>query len=70
MNTWLHYKNKHQPGLDYPSGGATDTVLDIWKAAAPHIDIIGTDLYAADRDEFDRSAIIGITQSLRNPSER
>lgn len=54
VNTWLHYKNKHLPGTDYPSGGATDTVLDIWKATAPHIDVIGTDLYASERDEFDR----------------
>ncbi|AFC85800.1 DUF5597 domain-containing protein [Frateuria aurantia] len=66
VNTWLHYKNKHQPGLDYPSGGATDTVLDVWKAAAPHIDAIGTDLYATDRDEFDR--VIGQYHRADNPA--
>ncbi|MHC1479185.1 DUF5597 domain-containing protein [Frateuria aurantia] len=65
VNTWLHYKNKHIPGTDYPSGGATDRVLDIWKAAAPHIDLIGTDLYASDRGEFDR--VIGQYDRPDNP---
>ncbi len=65
VNTWLHYKNKRLPGSDYPSGGATDTVLDIWKAAAPHIDAIGTDLYTSDRGEFDR--VIGQYGRADNP---
>jgi len=32
------------PGA-YESGGPTDNVLDIWKAAAPAIDILGPDVY-------------------------
>ena len=35
------------PG-SYPSGGAVDTVLPIWKAAAPAIDCFGIDLYNPD----------------------
>lgn len=52
VNTWLRYKGKHMPGYDYPSGGATWNVLDLWKASAPHIDLIGTDIYSTDYDEF------------------
>ncbi len=52
VNTWLRYKGKHLPGDDYPSGGATWNVLDLWKASAPHIDLIGTDLYTTDYTEF------------------
>ncbi|MBB5356935.1 beta-galactosidase GanA [Rhodanobacter sp. ANJX3] len=52
VNTWLRYKGKHLPGDDYPSGGATWNVLDLWKASAPHIDLIGTDLYTTDYGEF------------------
>jgi beta-galactosidase GanA len=32
----------------YPSGGAVDTVIPIWKAAAPAIDVYGIDLYDSD----------------------
>ena len=32
----------------YESGGATDNVLDIWKAAAPAIDILCPDIYMND----------------------
>jgi hypothetical protein len=35
------------PGA-YESGGPTDNVLDIWKAAAPAIDILGPDVYQRD----------------------
>jgi beta-galactosidase GanA len=52
VNTWLRYKSKHMPGYDYPSGGATWNVLDTWKASAPHIDFIGTDLYSTEYSEF------------------
>ncbi len=39
-----------QPGAHgaYESGGPTDNVLAIWKAAAPAIDILGPDDYRAD----------------------
>ncbi|MFZ1056196.1 MAG: DUF5597 domain-containing protein, partial [Opitutaceae bacterium] len=39
-----------QPGAsgNYESGGATDNVIPIWKAAAPAIDILGPDNYRAD----------------------
>ena len=52
VNAWLRYKGKHLPGYDYPSGGATWNVLDLWKASASHIDFVGTDLYSTDYNEF------------------
>ena len=49
-NAWLG----PQPGQDtpgqYPSGGPTSTVLDIWRAAAPSLAFLGPDLYVHDAD--------------------
>jgi beta-galactosidase GanA len=39
------------PG-SYESGGAVDTVIPIWKAIAPAIDLFGPDQYTADYDVF------------------
>jgi hypothetical protein len=36
----------------YESGGATDNVLDIWKAAAPAIDILCPDIYMNDSKKY------------------
>lgn len=41
-----------KPGY-YPSGGPILTVLDIWKAGAPALDMLGPDLYGGDfKDEI------------------
>jgi len=39
--------NPGQPG-QYASGGPTDNVLDVYKAAAPHIDLLAPDIYMPD----------------------
>jgi len=36
----------------YSSGGPTRTVLDVWKAAAPAIDLLAPDIYARDHREY------------------
>ncbi len=41
--------NYTQPGT-FPSGGPVIMVMDIWKAAAPAIDIVTPDIYGADFD--------------------
>lgn len=41
------------PG-SYPSGGAVDRVIPIWKAAAPAIDVYGIDLYDSDYRVYTR----------------
>jgi beta-galactosidase GanA len=39
------------PGT-YASGGPTDNVLDIWKAAAPALDLIAPDIYMPEYDKY------------------
>ncbi|MGH8201503.1 MAG: DUF5597 domain-containing protein [Steroidobacteraceae bacterium] len=36
------------PPITYESGGPTDDALDVWKAAAPAIDLIAPDIYMPD----------------------
>jgi hypothetical protein len=45
------------PGEAYPSGGAVTKVLDIYKWAAPHIDIVAPDNYPDDSRGYERNAI-------------
>ena len=52
-NCWMPgpRPNPGKPG-NYPSGGPILTVLDIWKAGAPAIDMLSPDLYGGDfKDE-------------------
>ena len=49
VNVWLREaKNFMRPGEAYPSGGATSNMLDVWKAAAPAIDVLAPDIYVMD----------------------
>lgn len=43
-NNWLVNPGNVRAG-DWPSGGPTIHTLDIWKAAAPHIDLLAPDIY-------------------------
>lgn len=43
--------NPGQPG-QYASGGPTDNVLDIYKAAAPHIDLLAPDIYMPEYELY------------------
>ncbi|MDQ3855022.1 MAG: DUF5597 domain-containing protein [Chloroflexota bacterium] len=52
VNVWLGEQGWREPGHDYPSGGATTTTLDIWKVAAPHVDLIAPDIYHPSASEF------------------
>ena len=38
----------------YASGGPTDNVLPLWKAAAPAIDAIGPDIYMPEQEKYER----------------
>jgi hypothetical protein len=57
-NAWLTGSDEQQPGT-YPSGGPVSKVMDIWRAAAPHIDLLAPDIYM---DDF-RSVCAWYTQS-------
>jgi hypothetical protein len=47
INTWVVQPEDKTPG-DYPSGGPQAHVHDIWRAAAPLIDIKAPDIYLPD----------------------
>ncbi|MGB7768202.1 MAG: DUF5597 domain-containing protein [Verrucomicrobiia bacterium] len=44
VNTWLQQQGCPRPG-EYPSGGPTPQVHDLWRFGAPAIDILSPDLY-------------------------
>jgi len=44
VNAWLVQNDRQKPG-DYPSGGPVSRVLDIWRAAAPEVDLLAPDIY-------------------------
>jgi beta-galactosidase GanA len=46
------HPNVWQAPDSYASGGPVPAMLDIWKAAAPHIDIAGPDIYNPDHGDY------------------
>lgn len=55
INVWLDYpapelpqRQLEMPGIAYPSGGAVQRLVGLWRAMAPAIDMIGPDIYADD----------------------
>jgi len=49
----------------YASGGPTDNVLDIWKAAAPALDLIAPDIYMPEYDKYTK--VLDLYQRADNP---
>ena len=54
-NVWITYpvlalenRDHPSPGQEYPSGGPQQGNIDLWKATAPAIDLLGPDFYAED----------------------
>ncbi len=47
VNAWIVQPEDTRPG-NYPSGGPQAQNHDIWRAAAPHIDILAPDIYLDD----------------------
>ncbi len=55
INVWIDYppaelpqRQLEMPGIGYPSGGAVQRMVGLWRALAPAIDMIGPDIYADD----------------------
>ncbi len=55
INVWIDYpaaelpeRQLDTPGIGYPSGGAVQKMLGLWRALAPSIDLIGPDIYTDD----------------------
>lgn len=58
-NVWITYpvhalenRDRASAGQEYPSGGPQQANIDIWKAAAPAIDLLGPDFYSNDLSLF------------------
>jgi len=53
VNAWLKQPGRsgHAPG-DYPSGGPTPQMIDVWRAGAPAIDFIAPDIYIVDEFRY------------------
>lgn len=47
-NAWLGPQPGQPEAGDYPSGGPGSRVLDVWKAAAPSLDLLAPDVYVED----------------------
>jgi beta-galactosidase GanA len=55
INVWFDYpaaqlpqRQISTPGIGYPSGGAVQKFVGLWRALAPSIDAIGPDIYSDD----------------------
>jgi len=55
INVWIDYpaaelpeRQLDTPGIGYPSGGAVQKMIGLWRALAPSIDMIGPDIYTDD----------------------
>ena len=44
VNAWIVQLADETPG-DYPSGGPQGHMLDLWRAGAPHLDLLAPDIY-------------------------
>ena len=51
VNAWIVQHDKELPG-DYPNGGPVSRVMDIYKAAAPDIDVLCPDIYLPNFKEI------------------
>jgi len=59
INVWIAYpaaelpqRQLDTPGIGYPSGGAVQKLVGLWRALAASIDMIGPDIYADDSPFF------------------
>ena len=55
INVWIDYpapetpqRQLEMPGIGYPSGGAVQKMVGLWRRMSPSIDMIGPDIYADD----------------------
>ena len=63
INVWIDHpaaelpqRQLDTPGIAYPSGGAVQKFVGLWRALAPSIDMIGPDLYT-DNSQFYRETV-------------
>ncbi|WP_225010277.1 GH35 family beta-galactosidase [Novosphingobium percolationis] len=51
VNGWLGPQDGQPTAGQYPSGGPAKRVLDVWRAAAPSLDMLSPDIYAPNTKE-------------------
>jgi beta-galactosidase GanA len=59
INVWIDYPSAElpqrrldQPGIGYPSGGAVQKLVGIWRKLVPSLDMIGPDIYTDDSQYY------------------
>ncbi len=64
INAWIDYpaaelpqRQMDTPGIGYPSGGAVQKLVGLWRVLAPSIDMIGPDIYSDD-SQFYRQTML------------
>lgn len=50
-NVWLKESDQENPGF-YPCGGPIPEMIDVWKSAAPCLDLVAPDIYTVHFDQF------------------
>lgn len=55
VNAALRDPFAYQDPMSFSSGGPTWDVLDVWKASAPHIDVVAPDIYMRDYASYVRT---------------
>jgi len=58
LNVWLGEQGWRLPGETYPAGGAVGKVLDVYKAATPHLDLVAPDIYIADAKGYEATCAL------------
>lgn len=53
-NAWLKEFEDEKPGF-YPCGGPVPEMLDVWKCAAPDLDILSPDIYTF---QFEKTSLV------------
>ena len=53
-NAWTRENYFHRPG-EYPSGGPTSNMLDLWKFAAPDLAFLAPDIYFGNPNAFNET---------------
>ena len=59
INVWIDYppaelpqRQLDTPGIGYPSGGAVQKMVGLWRKLSPSIEMIGPDIYADDSEFY------------------
>ncbi len=65
INVWVNnppeelpQRQLDTPGIAYPSGGAVQKFLSLWRTLAPAIDLIGPDLYTDDSQLYQETMLV------------